>query len=47
VRFRGCVKGNGHLWLAVLLSVAGLAGLYQFEQLLNAIPNNNDDFIFF
>jgi hypothetical protein len=45
--FRGHVNRKGHLWLAVLLSVAGLAGLYQLEQLLNAIPESNDDFIYF
>lgn len=35
------------LWLAVLLGVTGLVGLYQFRQVLNAVPDNNDDFIYF
>jgi MprA protease rhombosortase-interaction domain-containing protein len=41
------VKRKGQLWLAVLLSVAGLAGFYQLRQVLNALPDSNDDFIYF
>lgn len=38
------VKRSGYLWLALLLSVARLGRLHQLEQLLNAIPDSNDDF---
>ncbi|HEY1995790.1 hypothetical protein [Paraburkholderia sp.] len=40
-------RGDGRLWLAVLLGIAGLAGLYQIQLLLSAIPDSNDDFIYF
>jgi hypothetical protein len=43
------VHGNAkaHLWLAVLLGLAGLVGFYQLQQVLNAIPDSNEDFIYF
>jgi hypothetical protein len=41
------VSHRGNLWLGILLSVAGLAGLYQLQQVLNALPDSNEDFIYF
>jgi hypothetical protein len=34
-------------WLAVIIGVAGLVGGYQFQRMLSALPDSNDDFIFF
>jgi hypothetical protein len=34
-------------WLAILIGLAGLAGGHKLQRLLNAIPDSNDDFIFF
>ena len=34
-------------WLAVIIGVAGLVGGYQFQRILSALPDSNDDFIFF
>ncbi|MEW6339756.1 MAG: hypothetical protein RXR20_26030 [Paraburkholderia sp.] len=38
---------KGQLLLAVLLSVAELAGLHQLQQVLYALPDSNEDFIYF
>jgi hypothetical protein len=34
-------------WLAVIIGVAGLVGAYRFQRILSALPDSNDDFIFF
>jgi hypothetical protein len=34
-------------WLAVIIGVAGLVGGYQFQRMLSALPDSNDDFILF
>jgi hypothetical protein len=34
-------------WLAVVIGLAGLIGGYQFQRVLSALPDSNDDFIFF
>ncbi|WP_414949955.1 hypothetical protein [Caballeronia eucalypticola] len=34
-------------WLAVIIGVAGLVGGYQFQRMLSALPDSNEDFIFF
>ncbi|WP_165094296.1 MULTISPECIES: hypothetical protein [unclassified Caballeronia] len=34
-------------WLAVIIGFAGVVGGYQFQRILSALPDSNDDFIFF
>jgi len=34
-------------WLAIIIGLAGVVGGYQFQRVLNALPDSNDDFIFF
>jgi hypothetical protein len=34
-------------WLALIIGLAGLVGGYQFQRVLNGLPDSNDDFIFF
>jgi len=34
-------------WLAVIIGLAGLVGGYRFQRMLSALPDSNDDFIFF
>jgi hypothetical protein len=34
-------------WLAVIIGLAGVVGGYQFQRMLSALPDSNDDFIFF
>ncbi|MDN7181240.1 hypothetical protein M0D69_25240 [Caballeronia sp. SEWSISQ10-4 2] len=36
-----------HAWLVVIIGVAGLIGGYRFQRILSALPDSNDDFIFF
>jgi hypothetical protein len=45
-RTRGTRRTRG-AWLAVIIGVAGLVGGYQFQRMLSALPDSNDDFIFF
>jgi hypothetical protein len=35
------------VWLAVIIGLAGVLGGYQFQRMLNALPDSNEDFIFF
>jgi hypothetical protein len=34
-------------WLAIIIGLAGLVGGYRFQRMLSALPDSNDDFIFF
>ena len=34
-------------WLAVIIGLAGVVGGCQFLRVLSALPDSNDDFIFF
>jgi hypothetical protein len=34
-------------WLAIIIGLAGVVGGYQFQRMLSALPDSNDDFIFF
>lgn len=34
-------------WLAIIIGLAGVVGGYQFQRILSALPDSNDDFIFF
>jgi hypothetical protein len=34
-------------WLAVIIGLAGVVGGYHFQRMLSALPDSNDDFIFF
>ncbi|MFK4443069.1 hypothetical protein ABH944_003148 [Caballeronia udeis] len=34
-------------WLLVIIGLAGLVGGYRFQRVLTALPDSNDDFIFF
>ncbi|CAN7746663.1 hypothetical protein [Caballeronia sp. LjRoot31] len=34
-------------WLAIIIGLAGVIGGYQFQRMLSALPDSNDDFIFF
>lgn len=33
--------------LMVIIGLAGVVGGYQFQRMLSALPDSNDDFIFF
>jgi hypothetical protein len=35
---------NAHYWIAIPASLAGLLGWRALRDVLNAIPNSNDDF---
>jgi hypothetical protein len=35
------------VWLAVIIGLAGVLGGYQFQRMLSALPDSNEDFIFF
>ncbi|WP_031361512.1 hypothetical protein [Caballeronia sordidicola] len=35
------------VWLAVIIGLAGVVGGYHFQRMLSALPDSNDDFIFF
>jgi hypothetical protein len=39
--------GRKRAWVAVIVAVAGLVGGYQVQRILSALPDSNDDFIFF
>jgi hypothetical protein len=34
-------------WLAIIIGLAGVVGGYRFQRMLSALPDSNDDFIFF
>jgi len=34
-------------WLAIIIGLAGVVGGYRFQRVLSALPDSNDDFIFF
>jgi hypothetical protein len=34
-------------WLAIIIGLAGVVGGYHFQRMLSALPDSNDDFIFF
>jgi hypothetical protein len=34
-------------WLAVIIGLAGVVGGYHFQRMLSALPDSNDDLIFF
>lgn len=40
-------RGSKRVWLAVVIGLAGLVGGYQLQRVLRAIPDSNDDFMFF
>ena len=40
-------RGPKYAWLAVIIGAAGLVGGYQLQRILSALPDSNDDFIFF
>ena len=35
------------VWLALIIGLAGVVGGHHFQRMLSAIPDSNDDFIFF
>jgi hypothetical protein len=35
------------VWLALIIGLAGVVGGYQLQRMLSALPDSNDDFIFF
>jgi hypothetical protein len=41
------VRSSKPTWLAIVIGLAGLVGGYRLQRVLNAIPDSNDDFIFF
>jgi len=40
-------RGATRAWLAVIIGLSGVVGGYQLQRILNALPDSNDDFIFF
>jgi hypothetical protein len=41
------VRGSKRAWLAIVIGLAGFVGGYRLQRVLSAIPDSNDDFIFF